>query len=375
MNSHSKLKTQDPDHPHLSANHNVSKLKALFLVLQAWGFMGAGISIGFVLHTLWWISTRLYRAVLHPTQLIPRRAVPWISPATDSVQPLGSKEHPYKVVVVGCGFSGLCAIISLLKLKQQDIICLERRDDVGGTWHDNTYPGCACDVPSNLYSFSFAPHPEWNYFFGRQPEIRAYLEGVARKFGARPYIRFNTTVKEARWDHERQVWAISYEGAKQPIYTQFIINGQGALSNPQLPKIPGIDKFKGKMMHSAKWEHAYDFENKRVACVGTGASSIQLVPELSKVKGLDLTVFQRTAPWVVPRLDRRVTSLEKMLFRVFPPAQKGFRALVYWAREIMVLNFVYRWPTRWINIQLVRFFLNQQIDSKKHPDLLKKVMP
>ena len=237
------------------------------------------------------------------------------------------------------------------------------------------YPGCACDVPSNLYSLSFAPNPEWKFFFGRQPEIRAYLESIATRYGVRPYIKFNTTVERVDWDEQRQIWAITAKGSSQKMYTQFIINGQGGLSNPQLPKIKGIDSYKGRMMHSAVWDNSYDFKNKKIAVVGTGASSIQLVPELAKVEGLEMVILQRTAPWIVPRLDRKVTSVEKVLFRMFPFLQQGMRALVYWAREIMVLNFVYRWPTRWINIQLVNFFVKQQIDTKKHPDLLRKILP
>lgn len=248
-------------------------------------------------------------------------------------------------------------------------------------------------VPSNLYSFSYEPYPHWNYFFGRQPEIQHYLQSVAAKHHAYKFIQFYTTVIESRWMDQLKLWRITavrtygdLPGEQQlghvnnasetfVYYTQFLVNAQGPLSNPQLPNIPGIDQFQGKQMHSAQWDPDYDFNNKRVVIVGTGASSIQIVPELAKNPTTHQVIIQRTAPWIVPRLDRRVTDFEKKLFTVFPSAQRLLRAIIYWAREMLVLNFVYRWPTRWVNIGLVKYFLRQQIDSKQHPDLLAKVEP
>jgi cation diffusion facilitator CzcD-associated flavoprotein CzcO len=245
-------------------------------------------------------------------------------------------EH-VRFAIAGSGFAGIGCGIRLKQANERDFVILERADDVGGTWRDNTYPGCACDVPSHLYSFSFEPNPRWSRTFSPQPEIWDYLRHCSHKYGVEPHVLYNHAVTEAAWDDEREVWTI--ETDRGTLTADFFISGVGALSDPKLPDIPGIDKFEGAMFHSAQWDHDYDLKGKRVAVIGTGASSIQFVPKIqSEVKQLHL--FQRTAPWIVPQRDRDLTRLEKRLYKLFPPAQLAMRAAVYWVRELFVLGFM-----------------------------------
>src|SRR4051812_9309654 len=192
-----------------------------------------------------------------------------------------------------------------------DFVLLERADEVGGTWRDNTYPGCECDVQSHLYSFSFAPNPEWSRSFSPQPEIHAYLERTARDSGVLDRFRFGVTVEDASWDEQESVWHVGTDHGA--LTADVVVTGSGGLSEPKLPDIAGIGSFAGEIFHSARWNHDYDLTGKRVAVIGTGASSIQIVPEVTKVAG-HLDVYQRTAPWVMPRGDRPYKAIERFAF-------------------------------------------------------------
>src|SRR4051794_8100018 len=183
-----------------------------------------------------------------------------------------------KVAIVGSGFSGLGTAIRLRQEGIEDFVVLERGDDVGGTWHYNTYPGCACDIPSHLYSFSFAPNPHWSQTYSPQPEIRDYLRRTADESGVRPHILFNCTVEEASWDDEAQRWRI--DTTDGTFRARVLVSGAGPLTEPKIPDIPGLDRFRGDAFHSARWDHGVDLKGKRVASIGTGASAIQYVPEL-----------------------------------------------------------------------------------------------
>ncbi|CAF2349170.1 unnamed protein product [Rotaria sp. Silwood2] len=285
------------------------------------------------------------------------------------------KEDEYYALIIGSGFSGLGMAIKLKELGTENFIVIERHGHVGGTWYANKYPGCACDVPSNLYSFSFEPNPNWSYFFGRQSEIGDYLEHCTDKYDIRQHIKFHTTVTKLKWIDDKQVWQITIESNHQEkqVYARFVIAGYGPLSNASYPTdIPGIDKFQGQMCHTAEWDKTIDFINKRVAVIGTGASAIQTVPEVQKAGVTQLLVFQRTPPWIIPRADRIVTKIEKQLFARFPIIQKFIRSLVYWVRESTVLSFTYRLPVRFINEELVKFNLRRQVKDK---DLRKKLTP
>src|SRR6476659_1085750 len=182
-----------------------------------------------------------------------------------------------KHLVVGAGFAGLCAAIKLQEDGETDFLVIEKGADVGGTWRDNTYPGAACDVPSQLYSYSFAPNPDWSMSFSPQPEIQAYIRGVAERSGTLDRFRFHTAVESAAWDAQAQHWVV--ETSAGTITATTLVVGAGGLSEPRLPDIEGIDGFAGELFHSARWDHDVDLAGKRVAVIGTGASAIQIVPE------------------------------------------------------------------------------------------------
>ncbi|KOU57412.1 cyclohexanone monooxygenase [Streptomyces sp. MMG1533] len=253
---------------------------------------------------------------------------------------MAEHEHEHvRVAVIGSGFGGLGAAVRLRREGVTDFVVLERADSVGGTWRDNTYPGCACDVPSHLYSFSFAPNPDWPRTFSGQEHIRAYLEHVADVFRLRPHIRLNSEVKMMTWNAERLCWDIETAGGS--LSADFVVSATGPLSDPKIPEIPGLDSFPGKVFHSARWDHDYDLRGKRVAMVGTGASAIQIVPAVQPLAGR-LTLFQRTPPWVMPRVDRAITPAERALHRALPFTSRLRRGLLWGIRELQVQAFTKR---------------------------------
>jgi cation diffusion facilitator CzcD-associated flavoprotein CzcO len=244
-----------------------------------------------------------------------------------------------RVAVIGAGFGGLGAAVRLRRAGMTDFVVLERADSVGGTWRDNSYPGCACDVPSQLYSFSFAPNPEWPRNFSGQPHIRSYLEKVTDNFGLRPHIRFNSEVHGMRWDSGELHWVI--KTSTGTLTADVAVSATGPLSDPKIPEIPGLDGFPGKVFHSSRWDHDYDLHGKRVAMIGTGASAIQIVPKIQP-RVRQLTLFQRTPPWVLPRMDRKITDLERWLYRRVPVTQALRRGLLWGIRELQVGAFTKR---------------------------------
>ncbi|HEY8740066.1 MAG TPA: NAD(P)/FAD-dependent oxidoreductase [Candidatus Dormibacteraeota bacterium] len=236
----------------------------------------------------------------------------------------------FDVAIIGTGFAGLGMAIRLKQEGMHDFVVLERASDLGGTWRDNTYPGCQCDVPSHLYSFSFAPNPNWTRAFSRQPEIWDYLRDCATRFAITPHIRFDHTVTMAAWSEEQQLWRI--ETSAGVITSRVLISGMGGLSEPSIPPLAGLDKFTGTYFHSATWNHDHDLKGRRVAVVGTGASSIQFVPRIQKQVD-QLFLYQRTPPWIMPHRDKRLESWKHRLYSRFPAAQKLVRSAIYWGRE------------------------------------------
>lgn len=256
---------------------------------------------------------------------------------------MGQREHSrhehVRVAVIGSGFGGLGAAVRLRREGITDFTVLERADSVGGTWRDNSYPGCACDVPSHLYSFSFAPNPDWPRTFSGQEHIRAYLEHVADTFRLRSHIRFNHEVLMMRWDRDELRWEI--ETSQGTLTADVVVSATGPLSDPKIPEIPGLAGFPGKVFHSSRWDHDYDLRGKRVAMIGTGASAIQIVPAIQPQAG-KLTLFQRTPPWVMPRMDRRITGVERWLHRQLPFTGAARRGLLWGIRELQVQAFTKR---------------------------------
>jgi cation diffusion facilitator CzcD-associated flavoprotein CzcO len=241
------------------------------------------------------------------------------------------------VAIIGSGFGGIGMAARLRHAGITDVVLLERGADLGGTWRDNSYPGAACDVPSHLYSFSFAPNPGWTRSFSPQHEIWDYLRRVAADEQVAGKIRFGEEVTAARWDQAARLWSI--QTTSGTLTARFLVSAAGPLSDPLIPGIPGIDTFEGTVFHSATWDHDYDLTGRNVAVIGTGASAIQFVPQIQPLVNR-LTVFQRTPPWIIPRHDRQISQAEHWLFRHVPAAQRTARAGIYWGREIYALGFV-----------------------------------
>jgi len=278
-------------------------------------------------------------------------------------------ESHHRIAIVGSGFSGLGLAIRLRQRGIEDFVILERGDDVGGTWRANTYPGCQCDVPSHLYSFSFVPNPDWSRTYSRQPEIWAYLRRAARDHGVEPHIRYGREVTAASWDEEAGLWRI--ETSAGDLTAEVLVAGAGPLSDPKLPEIDGIESFEGAIFHSAQWDHRHDLTGERVAVIGTGASSIQLIPRIQPEVGR-LHVFQRTPPWVVAHRDRATTAAERWLYRRFPVAQRAVRAFVYASRELFVPRLMHpragSLPERMAQRHLAEQVPDPQLRAKLTPD-------
>jgi cation diffusion facilitator CzcD-associated flavoprotein CzcO len=270
---------------------------------------------------------------------------------------------------VGAGFSGIGMAIRLKQAGIDDFVILERASDVGGAWHLNTYPGCRCDVPSHLYSFSFAPNPNWSNTYSPQPEIRDYLRRCAEEFRLGSQILTNVEVEAAAWNQDQLSWEIDTSEGR--FSASVLVSGMGPLTEPKLPDVPGIESFQGKTMHSARWDHEYQLAGKRVASIGTGASAIQYVPAIQgEVEKLH--VFQRTAPWIMPHGSRPISARERSVFRRFPAVQRLIRAGVYLSKEVLVLGFVKRPRLMGALERLASSHMRKQVAD---PQLLEQLTP
>ncbi|MCF4165406.1 NAD(P)/FAD-dependent oxidoreductase [Zavarzinia compransoris] len=279
---------------------------------------------------------------------------------------------PVKVCVIGTGFAGLCMAIQLKRAGIDNFVVLDKAAKVGGTWRENTYPGAGCDVPCHLYSFSFELNPNWSRRFAKQPEIIDYIEHCATKYDLYRHIRFETEVTEARFDEGRGLWTVTTAGG-ETIEAQFVVSGLGQLSRPQYPRIPGLDRFKGKAFHSAHWDHGYDLSGKTVAVIGSGASAIQFLPEIQKqVK--KLTLFQRSPAWMISKDDRAFSAFDRWAFRNLPGWQWLYRTYTYLLLEARFVSlrransFFARMATRQCQDQLDKQVTDPALKAKLQPD-------
>ena len=286
-----------------------------------------------------------------------------------STQGNGSGPSHVRIALVGAGFGGIGMAIKLKQAGIEDFVLLERDSDVGGTWHANTYPGCQCDIPSHLYSFSFAPNPEWSRTYATQPEIWRYLRGCAERFDVRRHIRFGCELTAADWDEDASLWRLAT--SQGPLTAEIVIAAPGPLAEPSVPAVDGLDSFEGDVFHTARWNHDVDLAGKRVAVVGTGASAIQAVPEIQPIVER-LTVFQRTPPWVVPHRDRPISGIERRVYRRFPALQRLVRSCVYATRELLVPALVYRPQLMKLPERVARRHLEQQVPD---PELRARLTP
>jgi cation diffusion facilitator CzcD-associated flavoprotein CzcO len=287
---------------------------------------------------------------------------------------LGMSTQQHDVVIVGAGFGGIGAAIQFKRLGFDDIVIVDREDDLGGTWHVNHYPGLAVDVPTTTYSYWFEPNPNWTRLFSTGEEIKQYADDVADKYDVRRHIRFNTTVEGARWDEDAKVWRVALAGG-QTLAARYLITATGFLSQPHTPDIPGITTFAGEIIHTAAWHDDYDSENRRVAIIGTGATAVQLIPELAE-KVTDLTVYQRTPIWVVPKIDVRFSERAKRLFARLPFTQRAIRAVTDAIYEFMIFTAVlhHRYFRR-LNIAASDLAKIHRFASIRDKELRKKLTP
>ncbi|MGH3787615.1 MAG: flavin-containing monooxygenase [Pseudonocardiaceae bacterium] len=264
-----------------------------------------------------------------------------------------------QVAIIGSGFAGLAMAIQLKRHGHDDFVVLERADDVGGAWRDNIYPGCACDVPSTLYSFSFATNPDWTSSFSPQHEIQHYLQDCVRRFRLRGHLRLRHEVLEASWDDRSAHWSI--ETSRGRFTATVLVSATGQLSEPAVPDLPGLERFAGAVLHTSRWDPALDITGSRVAVIGTGASAAQLVPAIAdRVEALH--VFQRTAAWILPQHNRVRSSLERRALRSFPWLHRATRATLYWGRECALIGFTHPWIMRAVSL-LALLHLRRQISD------------
>ncbi|MGE2835914.1 flavin-containing monooxygenase [Mycobacterium sp. SMC-4] len=246
----------------------------------------------------------------------------------------------FDAIIVGAGFGGMGAAIQLNRLGYRKIAILDREDDLGGTWHVNRYPGLTVDVPSTTYSYRFEPNPYWSRLYAPGPELKSYAAHVADKYDLRRYMRFNTVVDSARWDEDNQIWLVSLSGG-ETLRAQFLVLATGYLCQPKKPDIPGIESFAGTVLHAQEWDHSYSLKGRRAAIIGTGSTGVQLIPKLAEDVA-DLTVYQRTPIWVMPKLDFGFGPGVQKLFAKFPATQRVLRVSSDLFMDIMVTIAMWR---------------------------------
>ncbi|OZF26099.1 NAD(P)/FAD-dependent oxidoreductase [Rhodococcus sp. 14-2483-1-2] len=274
------------------------------------------------------------------------------------------------VAVIGGGFAGIGAAVRLTQRSIRDFVILERGTRPGGTWRDNTYPGAACDIPSRLYSYSFAPNPDWSHTYSGSEEILGYVDSMIDRFELTGYFRFGHNVADLTWHEDSSLWEITIDD-REPVFARSVVMASGPLANVSLPKIPGIESFEGEKIHSARWNHDYDFAGKKVAVVGTGASGVQIVPELVKVAD-SVKVFQRTPGWVLPRTNFSTRNATREMYRRLPFTQSLARKAWFWGHESVALGVVWKSPLTRVVEGVSKLHLRAQV---KDPWLRRQLTP
>lgn len=286
-----------------------------------------------------------------------------------------SETTQYDAIIVGAGFGGMGAAIQLKRMGFENLLILEREDDLGGTWHVNRYPGLAVDIPSSTYSYSFEPNPYWSRLFAPGAELKRYAEHVADKYELRQLMRFDTVVSGAVWDQDAGHWRVSIKGG-ETVTSTYLLTATGFLSQPKMPDIEGIDRFAGKVIHTTAWDDSYDLKGKRAAVIGTGATAVQLIPELAKVVD-ELTVYQRTPIWVSPKPDYKVPAAMQKAFAAVPLSQRAVRMVGTSILEGMMVSGVLhykdfplfnRLAERWCRAHLKRQVRDRELRRKLTPD-------
>jgi cation diffusion facilitator CzcD-associated flavoprotein CzcO len=277
-------------------------------------------------------------------------------------------------IIVGAGFGGMGAAIHLNRVGYNNIAILDREDDLAGTWHINRYPRLTVDVPTTTYSYWFEPYPYWSRLYAPGEELKQYADHVADKYDVRRYMRFHTTVEGARWDEEAQVWRVALAGG-ETLTARFLITATGFLSQPRTPDIPGITGFNGKVIHSTRWDHSYSLEGRRVGIIGTGVTAVQLIPELAD-NASDLTIYQRTPIWVIPKIDFAIPPAVQRLFARFPFQQRAVRWVTDAMGELGVVPGIvyYRWA-RPLTVAAAKLSKMHMFASIRDKELRRKLTP
>jgi len=286
-----------------------------------------------------------------------------------SISKPAAPSDPLDVLIVGTGFAGLGMAIKLRESGKHSFVILEKTDAVGGTWRDNTYPGCACDVASMMYSYSFAPNRKWTRMYAEQPEILGYIQDIVADYGLEQHIRFNTEAVSYEFDEAHDRWCVRTQSGEE-FHARVVVMAHGALHIPHRPDFPGLERFAGPVFHSAQWDHSVDLAGKRVAVIGTGASSAQFVPAIAD-QTAHVDVYQRNAHWVLPKADRAFSKFEHRLFQVMPPVQWLYRNVAYWTHEIPVLAFMNPKYLKLLEVASKRLLAKQVPD----PQLRAKLTP
>ncbi len=285
-----------------------------------------------------------------------------------------SKPVDHDVVIIGAGFGGMGAAIEFKRQGYDDILILDREADLGGTWHVNHYPGLAVDIPSVTYSYSFEPNPYWSRLFAPGPELKRYALHVADKYDLHRHMRFNTPVEGSRWEEEEQRWVVNLAGG-ETVTARFLVAATGYLSQPYRPEIPGIDSFAGDVLHTAKWDDDYDLSGKRVAVIGTGATAVQLIPEVAKLAG-EMTVYQRTPIYVTAKNDFAIPKSVQRVFARFPITQRAARLVSTSMLEVLMVAGVLRYrQLRRLNERAGKMALRNMGKYIKDPEMRRKLTP
>ena len=249
-----------------------------------------------------------------------------------------SKNKTLDVLIIGMGLSGVCSAIKLLEKDITNIQIHEKSDGIGGTWHDNTYPGAACDVPSHLYCFSFEPNPNWSRRYAKQDEIKQYIEHCVEKYNIGRYAHYNSKVTHIHLNERTGLWKVEFSDGKY-VYTHHVIHGGGGIHKPNIPSFKELDKFEGAVMHTARWDHDVSLKDKTISIIGSAASAIQIIPEVAKI-AKEVKVFQRTPNYIIPRSDRAYTNKEKNIFKRFPWILKLYRWFFYIRLELVTFPII-----------------------------------
>lgn len=276
----------------------------------------------------------------------------------------------YQFAIIGAGFAGIIAALRLKNSGRDSFIIFEGSTEIGGTWRDNHYPGCACDVPSVVYSIANEPNPNWTEFFPAQAEILAYMKSVVSKHDLAQKIQFETYIREMEFVEEKGYWKLTDKNGKITT-ARMVFSGAGPLNRPQLPSIKGIENFKGKNFHSSEWQHDYELKGKKVAIIGTGASSVQIVPTIAHEVS-ELIVFQRTAAWIASRGNRKISNIEKTIFRNFPFLQQIIREIIFILMEIRGRLFT---GNKFVHGAFTRMFLKKLAKEVHNPEIRQKLTP